>query len=204
MSGSKENMSATEWVTEPKDKDDAETREVYAHAGLALYLAQCLEHGIVNSLVLAQMEELHAKLPAARGRITDYKADMDRLWNEEFQKTFGQLINSLSSTGIKIPRSLESDLRESLRLRNQLVHHYFRDRADSWFSSDGRRSMAEELKAMREHFVKTDRTLHEVTSNIRAHFGMTDEKIDFIAELMKIGTSEEDIERAIAKAKVCK
>ena len=39
------------------DYDDEQTRDVYAHYGLAMYLAQTLEHGIVNALVILRLPE---------------------------------------------------------------------------------------------------------------------------------------------------
>jgi len=198
MSDPKKSTAAVEWVAEPKDRDDAETREVYAYAGLALYLAQCLEHEIVNSLVsAAHMRRLRTKWPATSSEIAEYRADIDHVWDEAFQQTLGKLVNSVSSSGIKIPESLDSDLRQSVRLRNRLVHRYFRERAETWFSSEERRSMAEELKAMGEQFVKTDRALHEITSQIWNALGITEDKVDLMVELTKAGASEEEIERAI-------
>jgi hypothetical protein len=39
------------------DSDDEQTRDVFAHFGLAMYLAQTLEHGIVNALVILRLPE---------------------------------------------------------------------------------------------------------------------------------------------------
>jgi hypothetical protein len=41
-------------------------KEVFAHFGLALYLAQCLEHGIVNAL--SQLDLFTVQAPEIRKR----------------------------------------------------------------------------------------------------------------------------------------
>lgn len=147
----------------------------------------------------AHVRKLRTKWPGTSSEIAEYRAHIDHVWDEAFQQTLGKLVNSVSSSGIKVPECLDSNLRESLRLRNRLVHRYFRERAETWFSSEGRRSIAEELKAMQEQFVKTDRALHEITSKIREILGMTDDKIDLIVELTKAGASEEEIDRALRR-----
>ena len=37
------------------DPTDEHVKTVYAHYGLALYLAQCLEHGLANALVYVNL-----------------------------------------------------------------------------------------------------------------------------------------------------
>lgn len=200
MTDSKESASASSWVTEPQDAVSMEAREVYAHAGLALYLAQCLEHEIVNSLgVAAIVQMLGKKWPVTSTEIAEYGTQVDHIWDEQFERTLGQLLGSLSKSSVEIPASLDSDLRESLETRNRLVHRYFRERAEAWFQCDGRRAMTEELKMMQEQFRKTDHALHEVTSRIRNACGMTEATIGRVAELMRTGASEQEIERALSK-----
>jgi len=191
---------AGNWVTDPQGAVDIETREVYALAGLALYQAQCLEHEIVNSLGSAAIVRmLRTKFPVTSSEVTEYRSQVDRVWDENYERTLGQLLDSLRRSGISIPDGLASALRQSLETRNRLVHAYFRERAEAWFDSDGRRSMAEELRAMQEQFKKTDQALHDATSKIRNALGITEEKIDLVGELMKTGASDGEIARAISK-----
>ncbi len=200
MTDPTEDVSAGSWVTEPQDIVSIETREVYANAGLALYLAQCLEHEIVNSLgVVAIVQILGKKWPVTRTEIAEYQSQVDNIWDEHFERTLGQLLKVLNKSNAKISSSLDSDLRESLETRNRLVHRYFRERAEAWFQADGRKAMAEELKAMQEQFKKTDHALHEVTSRIRNACGITEETITRVADLMRAGASEQEIDRALSK-----
>jgi len=57
--------------------------------------------------------------------------------------------------------------------------------------------MATELKAMSKLFRNADHTLHEATANIRKRMGMTDEKVNMVAERMKTATTEEEMENVI-------
>ena len=196
-----ENMATNTWVSTPEDAKSIETHEIYAHAGLALYLAQCLEHEIVNSLGLAEIVRIwKTNRPQSADELAAYRTRVDEIWDENYEHTLGQLLNLLRKSNIAIPVNLDSLLRESLQVRNRLVHEYFRERAKDWFESDGRRMMANELENMQALFKKTDHTLHEVTAKIRNAFGMTEDKVKLVGELMKANASEEDIDRAISKS----
>jgi hypothetical protein len=188
-----------DWVTAPEDAESQECRELYAFAGLAFYFAQCLEHEIVNTLGTGEIIRLlRVKVPKSSAELTDYRARIDQIWDENYERTLGQLLRSLHQCGIAITASLDSLLRESLEARNRLVHSYFRERARAWFDAEGRRSMATELKAMGELFRNADHTLHQATANIRKRMGMTDEKVNLVAERMKTATTEEEMENVIS------
>jgi hypothetical protein len=196
-----ENTPIDTWLSAPEDAKSMEMREVYAHAGLALYLAQCLEHEIVNSLGLVEIVRIwRTKRPQSAGDLAAYRARVDEIWDENYERTLGQLLIILRKSGISIPTNLDSLLRESLQVRNRLVHEYFRERAKDWFDADGRRAMANELKIMQALFRKTDHTLHEVTVEMRDAFGITEDKVNLVGELMKANASEEDIDQAITKS----
>lgn len=183
MENANKRVGADSWISHSQDERDIETREVYAHAGLALYLAQCLEHEVINSLGLAEcIRLLRTNWPSTESEIAEYQTHVDRAWDEAFQQTLGKLVSSLGGSGIQIPASLISDLHASLNARNRLVHRYFREQAGMWFTSEGRSSMAEELKAMQEQFSRTDRELHEATSKIRSSLGITEEAVRLAAE----------------------
>jgi hypothetical protein len=188
-----------DWVTAPEDAAGQESRELYALAGLAFYHAQTLEHEIVNTLGLGEIIRLwKVRIPKSNDEITEYRTRVDEIWDENYERTLGQLLGSLRQSGIVIPAGLDSLLRDGLKTRNRLVHSYFRERAQAWFDAEGRRSMAKELTEMSELFRNADSTLHEATANIRKRMGMTDEKVNALAERMKTATSEEEMENAIS------
>ncbi len=192
-----DNRRVGSWVTAPADAESIEIREVYALAGLALYQAQCLEHEIVNSLGLSAILPFWTeKRPKSRA---EYRAFVDQVWDENYDRTFGQLLRSLRQSGTAIPTAVDLLLRESLEKRNRLVHRYFRERANDWFNTEGRRLMASELKNMEELFRKADLALHDVAVKIRATIGITDAKITAIAELMAANASDEEIDKAVSE-----
>ena len=75
--------------------EEEQTRDVYAHFGLALYLAQVLEHGIVNAMVAA-------RLPYRSG-VT--RGDIDAFMGDQFEKPLGRLIGALGEH-IAVPDTL--------------------------------------------------------------------------------------------------
>jgi hypothetical protein len=126
-------------------------------------------------------------------------AYVDSVWDENYERTLGQLLRSLRQAGITIPPALESLLRQSLEKRNRLVHSYFRERANDWFTSEGRRSLADELNGMAELFRKADHALHEVTSKARGAIGITEQTITAVAQIMAENGSDEEIDKVLSK-----
>ena len=171
---------------------------IYALAGMALYLAQCLEHEIVNSLGMSAILPYWTTKTWTKSR-AEYTAHVDRMWAENYEHTLGQLLNSLRQSGIAIPATIDSLLREILERRNYLVHRYFRERAKDWFTAEGRCSMAAEFKSMQELFSAADRALHDVTSKMRETIGLTDEKMAAVTELMAANAPDDEIDKVLSK-----
>ena len=72
--------------------EDEHHKEVYAHFGLAIYLAQCIEYGIVNAISLYDL------IPNRRHMFTDktiWSNEVDRFFDEKFELTMGRLIGIL-------------------------------------------------------------------------------------------------------------
>jgi len=195
----------TDWVKSVGDRVDEETREVNALAGLALYMAQVLEHGVVNAVVaVRKIEWLKSKRPL--GQVVGgthpqaVESLIDRLWDDNFQQTLGQLIKSISSE-VSVDDDLQIALEQSLKARNRLAHRFFREHDINCLNAHGRRLMARELDEMRELFVSTDRRLQPVTDQLWKILGVTPDLVERAAEqsisLAKMGASEPEIERAI-------
>jgi hypothetical protein len=145
------------------DYDDEQTRDVYAHYGLAMYLAQTLEHGIVNALVILRLPE--------KDKYT--RQDIDEFMEGRFQKTLGALLKHLKSE-VALPPDLESTLTEALNRRNYLAHHYFREKAESFVTRSGRAQMLQELQADQQLFERADEQLEKALTPFRAKHGVTD------------------------------
>ena len=127
------------------DYDEEQTRDVYAHYGLAMYLAQILEHGIVNALVILRLPE--------KDKYT--RQDIDEFMAGRFEKTLGALIRYLRSES-SLLKNLESHLAQALNRRNCLAHSYFREKAETFVTRSGRKEMLQELQNDQQLFENTD------------------------------------------------
>ena len=164
------------------DPESEHIKTVYAHFGLAIYLAQCLEHQIVNSMVVLHL------IPnfkwSSRSK-EDWYIEHDTYNEVQFRKTLGQMIQSLMAV-TKVPDELEQGLNVCLARRNYLAHHYFRDHAVELMSNHGRESMVAELEREQVLFRETDRSLHNLVAPLYTKYGVTSEKIDAsLQELLK-------------------
>jgi hypothetical protein len=85
----------------PTSDDEAEIPEVFAHAGMVLFLGQVLEHGIVNLLVCEYM--LSVKKSTRRrlknAEIATFVARARDLEGELFEETMGQLLKKHAQIG---------------------------------------------------------------------------------------------------------
>ena len=154
--------------------DDGEhIKEVYAHFGLAIYLAQVLEHGFVNALVCADL------LPRLAGPVSSkeqWASEFDTFMDGHFEHTLGKLIKIIQNQ-VAVPAVLEKKLGEALKLRNFLAHGFFRERAVEFASFSGREKMLTELKAAQQQFKRADLELEEVAKPYRLKIGFTDERL---------------------------
>ena len=164
------------------DKDE-HVKEVYAHFGLCVYLAQVLEHGIVNTFIFLEL------VPKTKGKWDPN--EFDSYLSGEFGKTLGQLISKLRSL-VTIKDDLEALLVNALGKRNWLAHCYFRERASQFMSASGRDLMIQELQRYQELFRKADGKLETVISPLREKFGITEDIIEHHLEIMK-KNSEADL-----------
>jgi hypothetical protein len=163
--------------------EDLHHKEVYAYFGLAIYQAQVLEHGIVNALVYCDLIPSKAKIVKSNEEWTSL---FDVFMDGHFEKTLGRLIKTLKSA-FPVTPELEANLEESLKLRNWLAHHYFKDRVHLFLSAEGRDEMISELSSAQVHFEKTDRQLESLVQPVRERYGFSDELLqkaydEFIAE----------------------
>ena len=117
-------------------------KETYAHFGLASYLAQVLEHGLVIALVYADM------IPNRKPNQT--RVDFDLFLDKHFETTMGKMIQNFKKH-VAVPLEFEQLLLDARTKRNFLAHHYFRERADDFMKEAGREKMILELKAAQKN-----------------------------------------------------
>ena len=149
-------------------------KEVYARFGLALYMSQVLEHGIVNALVVLDL------IPNRRHTVrskSEWEMLVDDFMEGRFKKTMGTLIKSLKAIR-HIPPELENEMREALHQRNWLAHGFFRDRSTDFGSYTGREKMLTEVDAARDLFSRIDDALEEIMNPLWHKAGITQEIFD--------------------------
>lgn len=165
-----------------EDRANDQVKTVYAHFGLAMYLAQVLEHGLVNTLMFLDLLPSRAGKPVPRKQ---WEAEFDSFMQRHFETTLGRMIRALQDVA-PVPPQLEAVLTEALKKRNFLAHHYFRERAEQFMSYEGREEMISELKHAQTLFEAADAKLTEVCKPVREEYGFTDERLsEFFAEYLK-------------------
>jgi hypothetical protein len=167
----------------PLDPESNHIREVYAHYGLAMYWAQCLEQSIFQHLLFFD------HFPKAIQTCTTaehWVAAIDRYEARELKQTMGRLIYRLREAG-QTTSSIEQLLDRALKNRNWLAHAYFSDRAVDFMSPGGRERMLEELGALKDHFVSTASEIDEITMPVAQRYGLTAEKLAGIEAQLLVG-----------------
>ncbi|NWF74715.1 MAG: hypothetical protein HXY51_16990 [Nitrospirae bacterium] len=161
-----------------EDERDDHVKSVYAQFGLALYLAQVLEHGLANALIAAELLPRRAGKPVPREQ---WEAEFDVFMDQQFQQTLGRLIRALRAAS-PVPSDLEALLARALEKRNFLSHYYFRERAEMFMSRKGRDQMIDELQQAGKLFETADERLTEVAKPLREKYGLTDERLKPLEE----------------------
>jgi hypothetical protein len=120
--------------------DDELVKDVFAHYGLAAYLAHALERALVTALTTA------------------YGPRSTKLTEQELDQRFEQLSDRRPATLIRVLREagLSSEImpavRGALRDRNRLVHQFFWNQAIEFTTVEGCHRMLAELTEMQYRF----------------------------------------------------
>lgn len=154
------------------DDEEVQIREVYSRFGLAMYMAQVMEHGIVNALLVLSL------LPSMKGMAdrTSWDEAFDRFYDAELAKTLGNMIRTLEKTGA-MPADLINRLRVAKGDRDGLAHRFFREHDLDFMTPQGRKRMIAECENRIELFQALDREVEAIVSVQRARYGITPEWI---------------------------
>jgi len=149
-----------------------EVREVYARFGLAIYSAQCLEHGLVNAFIYLHL--IPSKMPEYRPK--EWEDEVDAFTSKHFEHTLGRMIKDLEKF-TNIAPNLSKKLSQALKIRNWLAHDYFRERAREFLSHEGRIIMIKELDDATSTMNEADAELSKTLDPILKKYGITEELI---------------------------
>ena len=160
-------------MTDDRPPLEEQIKEVYAHAGLALYLAQCFEMSLANFLFIFHR--------ATNDLITIEELLAVEKSNE--RKTLGALLRRTKDF-CNFDQDAIGRLDEALDFRNHLAHHFFKVHGEDFLSFTGREKMLESLLAMQRSFQIADTLMEAVNRAMSNSFGITEEIIQ--KELGKI------------------
>ena len=141
--------------------DDELVGEVFAHFGLAAYLAQVLERSLATALSTTY----------GPGSTKVTQDEIDRRFEDLDEKSLDTLLNALGKAGL--PAGIMPAVRAALEDRNRLVHHFFWDRAIEFMSVDGCRRMIGDLVAMQQRFRECDAQVEAEVHQWAASHGIT-------------------------------
>jgi hypothetical protein len=162
------------------DRQSEHCKEVYAYFGLSIYSAQCLEQAMIHLIVF--LDHFPKAVPNF-STAEKWEEDFDKFFDDESQRTMGQLLGRLQKIGIPF-EDLKVKLKEALKKRNWLAHAYFSERAMEFMSENGRNKMILELEQAAEYFKSIDEEVSSIFYKIAGTYGLTDEVFKKIMDEM--------------------
>jgi hypothetical protein len=156
-------------------------KEVYAHFGLAYYMANVFETGL--ALAVLQLDFLTEVMESLKrqGRkgfdSVKYEADFDTFMNRQHAQTLGNLIKRVQGLA-DMDASLKDLIAEAKERRDFVAHHFFRERSEGFASRRGRDKMIVELQSARDLFSAADRAVTKFMEPRLNRLGMSNEIIE--------------------------
>jgi hypothetical protein len=173
-----------------EDYDESEhSKESFAYFGLAVYYSQVLEHQLVNMIVLLRRSQ----------GVVPTEEDFEALYERKFSNTLGQLINEIKQL-FQLHFEDIQELKEILKLRNFIVHDYFKEKINLTFTGSGRNDLINELDKFVIRVKLMDKRLMEISNELHQRLGITQEmledEVNIIKEEERIKEREGYFERA--------
>jgi hypothetical protein len=131
-------------------EESEQLKELYAHMGAAMSCAADLEVCLIHALLALDFLSSYAEKIQREGmknfdRLT-YERQFDTFFADHERLPMGELIKRFEKFVGSEP-TLIDQLRDILKTRNFLAHHFFREHAATIHSWNGRASMIEELRS---------------------------------------------------------
>lgn len=141
-------------------------RQVYAYFGLAIYWAQCIEHGIANIVVAT----------GQRGGVMTTRDEFAIDHAAMLRKTMGQARKELLKRRPDLTE-FEDKLRRAVTLRNFLAHGYFRERTAAFMTTEGKEAMVRELERAAEFLEGVNGDFVALSLDMIQAMGATEERL---------------------------
>lgn len=153
---------------------------IYAYFGLSVYKSQCLEETFSNMLLLNRVYN----------KSLNSLNDIDNEILNSSKKTMGNLIREVKIE-YKFTDKLEEDLSKILNKRNYLVHKYFKENIQRFFTELGQKEMLSFFSEFIDESTRIDTELEIYYQDYKNKLSLTDDVIENIMCKMK----EEEILR---------
>jgi hypothetical protein len=153
--------------------DGEQEREIYARYGLAMYAAQVLEEGASSLIVVHEMTHGNMRV------VEEVGERFEELWT----KTLGALIRQVGVHQL-VTADQSIVLRDALKARNRLAHHFFREEAESFVTPGGKRKMLDQLDAARHRFEEASALAADIYLRYMSKYGVTRETIGKMVDEM--------------------
>lgn len=177
-------------MSEVSARSDGELcKEVYAHYGLCMYLAQVFETGLINILTA---------LETAASKRHDQQT-FEAFYEKHEGLTFGNLMKALARHHI-----LSDDLTEEVRLlkseRDRLAHHFWREHDLDFMTVGGCHVMIEQLEQFQRRFAALDRRVTQIQTLAFGRLGFDPETFDKLSQQAMAEMQDEARSRYANKA----
>jgi hypothetical protein len=130
-------------------EESEQLKELYAHMGAAMSCAAELEVGLIHALMMLDFLSGYAERIRREGMKNfdrpTYERQFDEFFADHQRLPMGELIKRFEKFAGSETK-LVDQLRNMLKTRNFLAHHFFRERAATITNWSGRASMIEELR----------------------------------------------------------
>ena len=155
------------------DFDSIQIREVYSRYGLAMFMAQVLEHGIVNAAIIMQL------LPTIRSFANEasWQQAFDKAFESGLSQTYGNMLMSLEKID-GFPQLLLDRLKSAKNDRDILAHRFFRQNDIAFMSRNGRKHMIEWCEARVDLFQSIANELDDFVRPISERNGISQSWVD--------------------------
>ena len=138
--------------------EENQIKECFAYFGRAMYSAQIVEKGILNSLLFSHIPNIT-------------KERYDELFAEKSLLTFGQLKKEVIEMGLSTPE-FTAFLDNFHSKRDWLAHNYWWDRSIEFDRSELRYKILEELEKLSNEFEQLNDLIIERVNNIMTNNGI--------------------------------
>lgn len=167
--------------------DQHELAPIYAEFGAAVHDTQVLEFGLVLLMALA-----------TRYDNAQFTSDaVKALSSAQAGQTLGELFRAVRKKEYFTSPERKA-IHKAIRLRNDLVHRFMVDKVEQFLSSDGRQTLLDEVRGIREAVQAADRIIASLIDRYLEEYGTSLEELqDYASELFPEETPAEATEGGV-------